>query len=347
MKILFIANPHLDLYKDIEAELQKQGHEVMTIADKILKIDPFYKSGNFLFLKKILFSISNVHTSFWKRIIRINAHLSERYDLLLALSGSSIGEYLIKYLEAKNPNIRKVLYTWDSCNYYNFNRLVQWFDKCYTFDLLDAQESTHWKLLPIYYIPSTLSHEVQEKYDLFCIGTNHDGRYTLLKRIMPQLIDNKLKFYIKLVELRNSVPLKSKLKYCLKKYLSPIENEEFLDEMEFVMGNDEIGVASDEIVNRDEYDRYSNMSNCILDSQREGQSGLTARFVWALANGQKIITTNKYVVDYAFINAGQVCIIDKMNPVVPVDFIKSPLCEENVTDVTFLRIDNWVKELLA
>ena len=51
--------------------------------------------------------------------------------------------------------------------------------------------------------------------------------------------------------------------------------------------------------------------------------------------------------DYAFINAGQVCIIDKMNPVVPVDFVKSPLCEENVTDVTFLRIDNWVKELLA
>lgn len=164
---------------------------------------------------------------------------------------------------------------------------------------------------------------------------------------MPQLIDNKLKFYIKLVELRNSVPLKSKLKYFFKKYLSPIENEEFLDEMEFVMGNDEIGVASDEIVNHDEYDRYSNMSNCILDSQREGQSGLTARFVWALANGQKIITTNKYVVDYAFINAGQVCIIDKMNPVVPVDFVKSPLCEENVTDVTFLRIDNWVKELLA
>lgn len=39
MKILFIANPHLDLYKDIEAELQKQGHEVVTIADKILKID--------------------------------------------------------------------------------------------------------------------------------------------------------------------------------------------------------------------------------------------------------------------------------------------------------------------
>lgn len=55
MKILFIANPHLDLYKDIEAELQKQGHEVVTIADKILKIDPFYKSGNFLFLKKYCF----------------------------------------------------------------------------------------------------------------------------------------------------------------------------------------------------------------------------------------------------------------------------------------------------
>ena len=39
MKILFIANPHLDLYKDIEAELQKQGHEVVTITDKILKIE--------------------------------------------------------------------------------------------------------------------------------------------------------------------------------------------------------------------------------------------------------------------------------------------------------------------
>ena len=36
MKILFLTQTYLNLYKPIETELIKQGHEVYTIADKIL-----------------------------------------------------------------------------------------------------------------------------------------------------------------------------------------------------------------------------------------------------------------------------------------------------------------------
>ena len=347
MRILFIANSHLNLYKDIEEELLRQGHQVITVEDKMFKTDPFYRMGDFAILKKGLFKVFNPHNSYWKKKIRKDKRLSDHFDMLLVLSGASIGKYLIEYLEKTNPNIRKVLYTWDSCTYYDFNRLTHWFDKCYTFDLLDSKSSAFWKLLPIYYVPSEQLSNVHKEYDLFCIGTNHDGRYSLLKKIIPQLKENGLKYYIKLVEQRTNLSLKSKIKYNIIKRFFSSSNEEFIDEMEFVFHADELNLRSHEIVQRNEYDKRSSMSHCILDSQRENQSGLTARFIWALADKQKIATTNKWVLEYPFINHGQVCVIDKNDPIIPINFMKSSLGEDEVTDVTFLRIDNWVKELLS
>ena len=88
-------------------------------------------------------------------------------------------------------------------------------------------------------------------------------------------------------------------------------------------------------------------SRCVLDDQRSTQSGLTAKFMWALANHKKIVTTNKWAYEYKFVSPQQVLIIDKINPVISENFIKNPITEGKYCDVSSFYIDRWIDELLS
>ena len=44
---------------------------------------------------------------------------------------------------------------------------------------------------------------------------------------------------------------------------------------------------------------------------------------YRIGNGKKIITTNKFALDYEFVSPMQVCLVDMNNPVLPLDFIKN------------------------
>ena len=89
------------------------------------------------------------------------------------------------------------------------------------------------------------------------------------------------------------------------------------------------------------------MSQVVLDDQKDGQTGLTARFMWAIGNHKLIISTNRHVFDYSFVNTKIVSVIDVDNPIIPIDFIKKELKEEDWPDIRDYRIDNWLKCLLA
>lgn len=348
MKILFIANPHLNLYKDIEQEFRNQGHEVTLILDRLLRFDPYCKTANFNKLKELLFvKIYDLYVVYWKRQIREDKRLSEFYDCLFVLSGMSVGEYLIKYLEGINPHLRKVLYTWDSCRYYNYARHLPLFDKCYNFDILDVERDSRWTLMSIYYKMSEQEVGTIPVYDLFCVGTNHDERYGLFKKIMPQIQRCELKYYIKLVEPNQKISSKQMLKYYIVRQLFSKYYSSFIDQVHLILEDDVWNLKRTDLMANDEYMYYSHASRCILDTQREGQSGLTARFIWALANGKKIITTNKWANHYPFVNPHQVFIVDRMNIQIPIEFIKSPLNTSDIVDISFLRIDNWVHKLLS
>ena len=103
-------------------------------------------------------------------------------------------------------------------------------------------------------------------------------------------------------------------------------------------------LSPSQIIN-EEYQEICANTRCVLDDQREGQSGLTARFMWALAAGKKIITTNTCAYKYAFVNRDQVEIIDKNNPVIPVDFLQK--IDFMKSDVKEFYIDKWVSTLLS
>lgn len=348
MKILFIANPHLNLYKDIEQEFRNQGHEVTLVLDRLLRFDPYNSDAKCRKLKELVFvKICNIYSCYWKFMIRKDKRLSDSYDILFVLSGVSIGEYLIKYLECINPQLKKILYTWDSCNYYNYTRLLQWFDKCYSFDILDVENDSRWNLMPIYYKTSENDNNPTLIYDLFCIGTNHDERYNLFRQIIPQIQKAGLKYYIKIVEPIQKVAFMQMLKYYIVRLLFHKHYSSFIDQIHFILENDVWNLKRLNLMTNNEYMQYSRASRCVFDTQREGQGGLTARFIWGLANGKKIVTTNKWAYYYSFVNPHQVFIIDRKNIQIPTNFIKSPLGVSDLADVSFLQIDNWVRKILS
>ena len=67
MRILFITRPYLNLYKEIEAEMIRQGHSVTTVLYNYVRYDPYFTISNFKRIKKFIFiNLFNVHDKYWR-----------------------------------------------------------------------------------------------------------------------------------------------------------------------------------------------------------------------------------------------------------------------------------------
>ena len=88
-------------------------------------------------------------------------------------------------------------------------------------------------------------------------------------------------------------------------------------------------------------------SNCILDTDRECQTGTTPRVIWALALGKKIVSTNLNLKNMPFYNEEQIVFIDRNNPILDIDFVKSRKEVFTINDyILNLRIDNWINNFI-
>ena len=327
----------------------RQGHSVTTVLYDYVRYDPYFTISNFKGIKKLIsINLFNVHDKYWKNRVKKEPIFSEKYDFLLVLNGECIGQYIINHLKDINPNMRSVFYTWDTTNYYRYDRLFKYFDRCYSFDLNDCKKYKKLQLLPIYYLEEASTSKNYE-YDVMMVGINHDGRYSIVKRIMPFFKENNISFFIKIIQLlRSKTGLKRRIMLFLSKhqFYNPTLYKDYKEEQDYFNDEDVYGIKSQTFIEPAVYRDISAASRCILDTQRQTQSGLTARFMWALGNGKKIITTNKYALDYDFVDREAVLIIDENAPVIPLDFITNDYCSRKNSVLLQYRIDNWVRTLL-
>ena len=89
-------------------------------------------------------------------------------------------------------------------------------------------------------------------------------------------------------------------------------------------------------------------SRAILDTQASYQDGLTARFMWALGEEKKIITTNDNILKYPFYTPEQFYILNENNLSGIPEFLKKDfvMTDSNRKIVAQYRIDNWLDTLL-
>ena len=324
MRIFFLTPFYYDLHVPILNELERQGHEVVCMEDKKQHYDYRFKQIN-PFLKaafKLINFCANQNRKLWKRWMAEHPDSREKYDLFLCINGISFHPVLLDFLRKKNPRIRSVLYLWDSLSFYDYLQYRDCFDKIMTFDWGNAMENPFIQLWPSYWCPTK---PLPVKYDLSMIGSDHDGRFDFVSKISKQAEEASLSSFLRVVIPPPETP-EERLEYDRKLQAPYATSQPF--------SIDQVLTLIDE-------------SRCILDSDRPTQTGATQRVIWALARGKKIISTNTNLKNMPFYRQDQIHFIDRHDPVLDIDFIKNESSFDDNEDLIQLRIDNWVKTLIA
>lgn len=325
MKILFLAEPYMDLHLPIMEEMRRQGHDVTFIKDEHLLFDWHqpWRGMHDKLLMKFKASLSNSYSRYWKKRIKNNDAFNDAYDLLFAINGCCVHKTLIKHLKKRSPLIKTVLYLWDNSLFYDYFHNAHLFDKVATFDYNDHKKYGA-RLLPFYWLESEIG-DYAPKYWLSTVGSNHDGRLDICRKIYQSLASAP--------DYTNSM--------CIKTY-----NDKLMFKiLDTSIPEDNIVIHKKKSIH--EILQIIKESNCILDTDRESQSGTTPRLIWALAMGKKVVTTNKNIINFNFYSPQQILIIDRNNPEVPVDFISQSLPDTFRTpNIDNLKINRWVNSLI-
>ena len=337
MKRVFLVAPtHMNLYQDIVDELEKQKYEVEFLALKVFPNDPFFvfveknkKYDKEAFLKRL--------ENYWVELYNSGTY-SFDCDYLIVINGSAVHPVLFSLIKRKNPDVKCINYLFDSTqNTYRFDRNFKYYDRIFTFDQKDAAKY-NLNFLAIYWTPIEKKKDIN--VSIFGMGVYNKERFRVfseVKRIADKL---QLSSFIHLF-----YPKESIIKVRLRSYISKLFNKSGGISINEYTSN----LIIHESLSLDIFRQYIINSDIILDTSNPGQDGLTARFMWALGAGKKIITNNKSVISYTFYNIDQFYVLgidpeDKLE-----SFLKSRSIERNETLTNIVlkwRIDNWVKTLL-
>jgi len=331
-KILLVAPPHMNLYKDVENGLRILGMDVTSIIHTAFPNDPYFinnpKSKDY---DERMFQ-DNLK-NYWESLFISKEH-SWIYDFLLVINGAFIHHCLFEKLRSINPNIICINYIFDNVTrVYNLQRNFKYFDRIFTFDRSDA-EALGLTFLPNYWMK--IESKGYPHYDVFGFGSYNKTRYQLFREI--DIISKKLhkSRFIKLYTppISGNVAKIKNLAKCIVGENAKIKRS---------------GLLIHKFLEPEDFRQYILSSDIIIDTCNPLQDGLTPRFMWALGTGKKIITDNKSVREYKFYDPRQIMVIDdSKNIIIPDDFFQNPFYvdDEYYNKIGELRIDNWLKEML-
>ena len=341
-KVLFVAPQYMELYKDITAEMERQQYKVDFIAEQSYMDDPDNIRGYARFAK----FLTN-RKKFKQKIDRIWSQLLEKpeygknYDYCFVLDGQSISSVLFQVLRERNPNVKIINYLFDTTTgVYHFEKNFQYYDKVFSFDLNESKKYQI-NFLPIYWLPCDA--QSCPKHDIFGFGAIKDERYRLFVKLEKLAKKKGLSCYLKLY---NFVNIKIMLLYRLRYVAYRLINLKNIISPEALLSS----FSTKQVFSPNEFRRYIAGANIVVDTASRYQDGLTARFMWSLGLGKKIITTNFNVEKYDFYDPKQIFVYhDSVDEKQLEKFLSS---EYEINDaqkkkICLYRIDFWLKTLLG
>lgn len=281
MKLLLIMPRFFNYPELISEELNNMGYEVDFFDDR--------PSTNAWVKAAIRINKNIIHIYIKKYFDEVMKTIrSKKYDIVFLISGQSLSfsEEMVGEIKKCQPHARFVLYQWDSQTNFPYIKKVQkFFDKCYSFDRRDIEETPSLKFLPLFY--SRTYEEIGKrnskdyKYDFCFVGTAHPKKYQAINMMSEQLKNVYPRQFIYFF-------FPSPIVFFYRKVMNKELRKAHYKEFHYVplKGKD--------------MDSVYEASRCVLDSAQAGQLGLTIRVIEALGAKKKMITTNKDVVNYDF-----------------------------------------------
>lgn len=281
MKLLLIMPKFFDYPEIIVNELNEMGYEVDFFDDR--------PSTN-AWIKAAIRINKNLIGTYIKKYFEsvMKTVRNKKYDVVFLISGQSLSfsESMINEIKLCQKDAKFVLYQWDSQTNFPYIKQVQkYFDKCYSFDRRDIEETPSLKFLPLFY--SRKYEEIGKrnntnfKYDFCFVGTAHPKKYKFIKMMSEQLksvYPNQFIYFF----------FPSPIVYFYRKIMNNELRKAKYNKFHYVP-----------LKGKDMNDVYET-SRCVLDSAQDGQLGLTIRVLEALGAKKKLITTNEDVINYDF-----------------------------------------------
>lgn len=328
----------------IKNEFLNQGYNVTVIESKIFKED-------FLHLKTIdsllLFCINPFYkVRHTKKVIAKIKNMD--FDLFLAVGIVSTTPHFFRYLRSINPNIKTVLYLWDSISVWDFSDILDYFDYKYSFDRLDCKKYESKKLIYLPYFYSNENKSGNLLYDISHVGTInklYSKRLETLASVVCQAKVLGLRIFIRAhASSLNSIFFKKKkLMPSIRDLGRYLLDSKFRNHIKALKKHINKGFIFESNLEQEQFNQIIDKSKCILDVCVDNNTGISHRIIESLARGKKVITTNKHILNEDFYCPENISIIDKDNPKIDVEFINTPFKE---IDISYLRIDNWIKKIL-
>lgn len=259
-------------------------------------------------------------------------------DILFCIQYTPFSKWFIDYLKKANPNVRTLLFLWDDIATYPYYKdYYEKFDKVYSFDKYDCKNNRKFKYLPDFYLENKDEFNKEQIYDVCFIGSlNYRGvkRIGFLKAMDSFCKKNNLTSFLYLRYYENGYK-RSSIRYWIanrkyKEYSDCLNSSKYYDFMK------ESNLSLSDV------EDIQNKSRCLIDISYGNRCGYTLNVVSAIAKGKKLITTNRNIVNEEFYNPNNICVVDIDNPDFSIDFFRKP---STPTDISYLRIDNWLLEI--
>lgn len=326
MKLLLIMPKFFDYPELIVTELNEMGYEVDFFDDR--------PSTN-AWIKAAIRINKNLIGTYIKKYFEsvMKTVRNKKYDVVFLISGQSLSfsESMINEIKQCQKEAKFVLYQWDSQTNFPYIKQVQkYFDKCFSFDRRDIEETPSLKFLPLFY--SKKYEEIGKrnntnfKYDFCFVGTAHPKKYKFIKMMSEQLksvYPNQFIYFF----------FPSPIVYFYRKIMNNELRKAKYNEFHYVP-----------LKGKEMNDVYET-SRCVLDSAQDGQLGLTIRVLEALGAKKKLITTNEDIINYDFYQPENIYVYDGKIDLKNVFFTHEyKEVNEQVYEKYSLR--SWLKEIV-
>lgn len=297
-KILFFSVRFFNLENEIITKLESYGAKV-TYFDERPNNSNLTKA--IIRVKKSLYQIKI--NSYYQDIL--NQIKNEKFDFLFVNKGEVMPEFFLQKFNELQPNCIKLFYCWDSFdNNPHAVSNLKYFDRKSTFDPIDAKKYAI-NFRPLFFLDDYKNLEKgKETIDLLFLGTAHSDRYVISNQIKDWCTENNLVsfcFYY----------MQGKFVYHYKRYFDKTFKQFDYKKLSF------------KSLNKNEILDYYEKSKVILDINHPNQRGLTLRTFEALGAHKKLITTNKEILKFPFYNENNICVINREQPILSVDFFNS------------------------
>jgi hypothetical protein len=334
-KILFIGQVFYDYHTKIIHTLKEEGAEVVFIPNKFHGAMTVSKLDFVGQLRK--FFISTNKRKYTESIL--TKIKNEKFDYLFCIGGFSITPELIQSLKTLNPQIKTIIYFWDSFKVWDHANVINLFDVVFSFDPEDAQQYDKIQYLPLFYTneyqPDT---SVDKDLDILYIGSItylSKNRLAVLKKIYEFSKQHHLNVFIWAYDGESARGKFGKIHSFFKKVFIT-DFRAYIKELKSPLNS----FIKTETLKRNEIVSLMKRSKCVIDIPVTGQVGLTIRTIETLALNNKLITTNKSIINEKFYDEKFIRTMEESEFELDLNFIN--MIQNGRPNVTHLELREWL-----